>query len=210
MDFGEFVTSAGAEVIETNSNWNYSRSLLFAWAVPYYHFGMRTTIPIGKYFTGGFQLVNGWNNIEDNNSGKTIGVTGALTTSKFSWSTNYYTGPEKTNINTGWRQLFDTTLVLTPNPKANFYINYDYGHDKNVGSGSQNWVGVAGAARFQLSPTFAFAPRLEWFHDKDGFNTGTDQGIRAAASRASIHGLIQISGANRFTQGAVAVDGVVI
>jgi hypothetical protein len=28
MDFGKFVTSAGAEVIEAKDNWNYSRSLL--------------------------------------------------------------------------------------------------------------------------------------------------------------------------------------
>jgi hypothetical protein len=32
LDFGKFVTSAGAEVIETKDNWNYSRSILFAWA----------------------------------------------------------------------------------------------------------------------------------------------------------------------------------
>jgi hypothetical protein len=68
--------------------------------------------------------------------------------------------------------------VLTPNPKANFYINYDYGRDKNVGSGAAQWVGVAGAARFQISPIFAFAPRLEWFHDKDGFNTGVAQSLK--------------------------------
>ena len=42
FDFGQFVTSAGAEVIEAKDNWNYSRSLLFAWAIPYYHFGFRT------------------------------------------------------------------------------------------------------------------------------------------------------------------------
>ena len=39
MDFGKFVTSAGAEVIESKDNWNYSRSLLFAYAIPYWHFG---------------------------------------------------------------------------------------------------------------------------------------------------------------------------
>src|ERR1039457_2142287 len=62
IDAGEFVTSAGAEVIETNQNWNYSRSLLFSWAIPYYHFGVRASIPIGK-FTGGVQVVQGWNNV---------------------------------------------------------------------------------------------------------------------------------------------------
>jgi hypothetical protein len=32
LDLGKWVTSAGAEVIEAKDNWNYSRSLLFAWA----------------------------------------------------------------------------------------------------------------------------------------------------------------------------------
>ena len=47
-DFGKFVTSAGAEVIEAKDNWNYSRSILFAWAIPYYHFGLRTSMPVSK------------------------------------------------------------------------------------------------------------------------------------------------------------------
>ncbi len=47
-DFGKFVTSAGAEVIEAKDNWNYSRSIFFAWAIPYYHVGMRTSFPVSK------------------------------------------------------------------------------------------------------------------------------------------------------------------
>src|ERR1700686_5186404 len=58
FDFGQFVTSAGAEVIEASSNWNYSRSLLFAWAIPYYHFGFRASVPITKVWTAGVQVVN--------------------------------------------------------------------------------------------------------------------------------------------------------
>ena len=73
VDFGKFVTSAGAEVTETHLNWNYSRSLLFANG-PYYHFGLRTTAPLSKNFTAGVQLVNGWNNVEDNNAAKTVGL----------------------------------------------------------------------------------------------------------------------------------------
>ena len=46
LDLGKFVTSAGAEVIEAKDNWNYSRSLLFAWAIPYWHFGLRTSMPV--------------------------------------------------------------------------------------------------------------------------------------------------------------------
>ena len=123
LDFGKFVTSAGAEVIETKDNWNYSRSLLFAWAIPYYHFGVRTSMPMGKVFTGGFQLVNGWNNVEDNNSGKTIGLTGNFTGKKISWFNTFYTGPENTGSNKGWRNLYDTNLLLTPSDNFSAYIN---------------------------------------------------------------------------------------
>jgi hypothetical protein len=176
LDFGKFVTSAGAEVIETNGNWNYSRSLLFSWAIPYYHFGLRTSIPIGKHFTGGVQVVNGWNNVEDNNSGKTIGLTGTITTKKFAWTNNYYAGPENTGTNKGWRQLFDSVLLLTPTDKLNAYINFDYGQNEMT-PGSipaiSKWYGIAGAIHFQPTSKWAFTPRMEWFKDRDGFATGT-------------------------------------
>lgn len=60
LDFGKFYTSAGAEPTETHLNWNYTRSLLFTNG-PYYHFGLRSAMPLNKYLTVGFQLVNGWN-----------------------------------------------------------------------------------------------------------------------------------------------------
>jgi hypothetical protein len=178
LDFGKFVTSAGAEVIETNGNWNYSRSLLFAWAIPFYHFGARATMPLGNHFSAGVQLVNGWNNVEDNNSGKTVGLTGTITTRRFSWTHNYYVGPEKADTNKGLRHLYDTILMLTPHDKANFYINFDYGVDKNVLIGENRWVGIAGAARFALTDWFALAPRIEWFNDADGFSTGVVQKLK--------------------------------
>lgn len=186
IDLGQFVTSAGAEVIETNSNWNYSRSLLFAWAIPYYHFGIRTSFPVGKHFTGGVQLVNGWNNTEDNNSGKTLGLTDTITYTKFAWSNTYYGGPENAGTNTGWRHLYDTVLLLTPNSKFNAYLNFDYGQNTSplsVDAGidptfTSKWYGIAGALHFQPNSKWSFTPRLEWFKDRDGFSTGTAQDLK--------------------------------
>jgi hypothetical protein len=178
LDVGKFYTAAGAEPTETQANWNYSRSLLFAWAAPYYHMGLRASIPVHKLYTAGVQLVNGWNNIYDSNSGKTIGLTGALATSKFSWFHNYYVGPEKPDTNKGMRQLFDTTALFTPNTAVNFYLSLDYGRDKRIGPGADTWIGVAGAARFAPTSWFALSPRLEYFSDRDGFNTGVPQQLK--------------------------------
>jgi len=177
LDFGKHVTMAGAEVIETHSNWNYSRSLLFALAIPYYHMGLRASVPVGSNFTAGFHLVNGWNNVQDNNSGKTLGLSGAVTAGPVTWSNNYYAGPEKTGVNKGWRHLYDTTL-LAGGDKASFYFNFDYGAERNPAAPASAWYGFAGAARFALTDRVAVAPRLEWFNDRDGFSTGTPQKLK--------------------------------
>jgi hypothetical protein len=176
-DFGQFTTSAGAEVIESGDNWNYSRSLLFANAIPYYHFGLRTSIPIGSAFTGGVQVVQGWNNIFDNNSGKTIGITGVYAKKYYTWSANYYVGPENNNTNFGKRNLIDTTLLLTPTGKINAYLNYDYGQNRNatyslagVGTGTADlahWQGFAGAAHGQLTSKLTATFRGEYYFFSD-------------------------------------------
>ncbi len=189
FDFGKFVTSAGAEVIESYSNWNYSRSLLFSFAIPYYHMGLRTSWPMGKHLTAGFQVVNGWNNSVDNNSGKTLGANLTATFKKFTWAGVWYGGPENAGTNQGWRELYDTTLTLTPSSKVSAYINYDFGENRNynnafyffppVGTpvidfpdGSlSKWQGVAGALHLQATPKLAFTPRVEWFDDKSGSQT---------------------------------------
>jgi putative OmpL-like beta-barrel porin-2 len=174
-DFGEFVTSAGAEVIETKDDWNYSRSLLFSWAIPYYHFGLRTSIPIGKSFSAGVQLVNGWNNIEDNNSGKTVGLTATYTRAKFGWTNTWYGGPEKAASNKGHRNLYDSVLTLTPTEKLNAYLNFDYGQERALDRSLNRWIGFAAAVRIAPTKWFAITPRGEYFYDATGFNTGRKQ-----------------------------------
>jgi hypothetical protein len=175
VDVGKFVTSAGAEVIESNANWNYSRSILFAWAIPYYHFGIRTAFPVGEHFTGGVQLVNGWNNVKDNNTGKTLGLTGAYAWKKVTWSNNYYAGPEKDHTNQGWRQVYDTTALINATDKLSTYINFDYGREALLGGELVKWAGIAGAARYAITSKAAIAGRTEFFNDIDGFSTGVQQ-----------------------------------
>jgi hypothetical protein len=174
-DFGKFVTSAGAEVVESYPNWNYSRSILFAWAIPYYHTGLRLSMPAGRT-TLGFQVVNGWNNLRDNNNAKTIGATGAVNLGKGTWYINYYAGPENAGTTTGWRHLIDTTLLLTPWSQLSGYINYDYGQNRNGGFAA--WQGVAAALHYAPTSTWSFTGRGEWFQDRQGFSTGVAQTLK--------------------------------
>ena len=184
VDFGKFVTSAGAEPTETHLNWNYSRSYLFTNG-PYYHFGARATVPVTGNFSAGVQLVNGWNNVEDNNSAKTVGLTGAFTSSKVNWFNTYYFGNEKNDTldgvkiqAPGLRHFYDTVIVLNPNGRLNALVNFDYGVDKNPGGRDAVFYGYSLAARFAASDTIAFSPRYDWYKDRDGFITTQAQTLQ--------------------------------
>lgn len=186
FDFGKFVTTAGAELTETHLNWNYSRPLLYANG-PYYHFGARVTKPLGSHFSVGAQLVNGWNNVEDNNSGKTVGLTAAVTGSKASWYNTYYVGPEKTDTNKGVRNFYDTVLLLTPSSKSSTYLTFDYGKEGGLpGDPSATFYGFGIASKFQATKTFALTPRFEYYKDKDGFITGTAQALKEFTMTAEV------------------------
>ena len=163
LDFGKFVTFAGAEVIESKDDWNYSRGILFAWAIPYFHFGLRSTIPLSKTDTFGVQVVNGWNNVTSNNGGVTIGINNSLVKPKYTWNADVYTGPSNYSTQKGYRNLFDTTLILTPNAKFNALINYDYGQNRdNAPSDTSlnHWQGVAFAAKGQVTGASALVGRF--------------------------------------------------
>ena len=178
LDFGKFVTSSGAEVIEASSNWNYSRSFLFAWAIPYYHMGFRASFPVGPHFTAGVQVVNGWNNDADNNSGKTIGLVGAYAWKRVTWTNTYYGGPEKNNTNKGIRNLFDSVVQFNQNDNTSYYWNIDWGRENNLDHGSKTWHGAAFAMRRALGKKFAIAPRIEYFNDRDGLTTGSKNNLK--------------------------------
>jgi hypothetical protein len=183
IDIGKFVTHNGAEVIETKDNWNYSRSLLFTLAIPYYHMGARFTVSPSDKVTLMGEVTNGWNNVYDNNGGKTVGAevtlkpTGAVTIVQ-----NYTGGPETGGDNKDWRHLSDTVITYTATPKLSLMANYDYGHGKVEGT----WSGVAGYLKIQPSSCFAFIPRVEWLNDKDTFMTGVAQKVKEATLTAEL------------------------
>ena len=178
FDVGKFVTQHGAEVIESKDNWNYSRSLLFALAIPYYHSGVRMTYSPHAKVTVMGAIVNGWNNVLENNGGKTFGAQFAYKpTASLSLVQNYMTGPEQSGNNDNWRQLSDTIATLTVNPKLTLMFNYDYGTD-TIDGVRTHWQGAAGYARYQANRWFAFSPRFEWYDDAHGFTTGTVQTLK--------------------------------
>ncbi|HEY1265479.1 MAG TPA: porin [Terriglobales bacterium] len=173
INVGKFVTPAGAEVIETKDNWNYTRGILFAWAIPYFHTGLSAKYAFSSKFALTGYLVNGWNNSTDNNSGKTTGFSAAITpSSRFGIVQNYLVGPEG-STNGVFRHLSDTVVTFNPTSKLSLMANYDYGHDSQGPGAAVWWSGIAGYIKYAPDDKWAFATRGEWFNDHNGFETAT-------------------------------------
>jgi hypothetical protein len=72
IQFGKINTLIGLEVINSWENPNWSRSWTFGLAQAFTETGIRVTYPFASWATMAVGLVNGWDNIEDNNRGKTV------------------------------------------------------------------------------------------------------------------------------------------
>ena len=178
VDVGKFYTSAGAELTETHLGWNYSRAYLYANG-PYYHFGIRTTMSVTKSWTAGVQLINGWNNVADQNSAKTLGLTSLYTKGKVTWAANYYIGVEKPKPLKGVRNFIDNVVTVNTTKWHSFYVNYDYGIEgQGPGQKGSKFQGIAFANRFAMGKYFALAPRVELYKDHAGFITGQAQTLK--------------------------------
>jgi len=98
---GKINTLIGLEVINSWENPNFSRSFTFGLAQAFTTTGVRFTYPITSWATAQIGLVNGWDNIEDNNRGKTIEWNLALTPDP-QYGISFYGsyGSEQSNGNT--------------------------------------------------------------------------------------------------------------
>jgi len=94
IDFGKWGSSLGIEGNYTKDQMNYSRALWFDF-LPFYHMGVRATIPVNDRFSVNYWIVNGTNQVEATNGFKDelFGFT-AIPRKSITWTMNYYLGQE--------------------------------------------------------------------------------------------------------------------
>ncbi len=167
LDFGKFTTTAGAEVIEANKNWLYSRSLLFN-AIPLLHTGVRAGLKVNDQLSLQASVVNGWNNDPDLNAWKTIGLSASVTVNPmFSGVlTTYFGKEEQPQAATGstpgdLRFLLDLVVAAVVNSQFGLNLNVDYikAFD-DIASDYQ--VGAALMGRYVVNDHFNVAARGEF------------------------------------------------
>jgi predicted porin len=183
FDVGKFVTPLGYELIEgyDGYNDNYSRGLLFNYAIPLTHTGAKASYTVSSQMSVAGYVVNGWDNAIDNNNGKSviaqIGLTPAPPLAIYF---NYIAGPEKTDTNGFVRQVGDLVATYKVSDVFGLGLNADYGIEDGASlvtpGESAKWYGVAGYARMGPSTGASLALRAEAFTDQGGTRLGTGIG----------------------------------
>ena len=219
---GKFVTLAGAEVINSVSNTNYSRSILFGYAIPFSHTGVRLTYAPSDTISLVAGVNNGWDQVSDSNKDKTIELGFTATPTKvFSLAGSYYGGKELADgfaaplnqASNGNRQLVDLVATINATDKLTFILNYDNGRQDNallVGGptrGTAKWNGLAAYANYQFNDLWRASFRTEYFNDKDGYRIPVAAGATTGQKwKENTLTLAYIPAKNFEVRGEVRVD----
>ena len=176
---GKFTTLHGTEVIWSPSNANFSRSILFG-AVPFTHTGVRATYAVTDSLSVIGGVNNGWDQLTDQNKGKTLelGVT-ATPIKPLSLAASYYGGKEISGVNgvDGRRDSINFVGSYTIIEPLSVGLEYLRVTQKDaVGPAASpskmTYSGFAGYLSYLIMPKLKGTLRAETFNDKDGFHFG--------------------------------------
>jgi hypothetical protein len=207
VDFGKWGSSLGVEGNYTKDQANYSRSFFFDY-LPFYHMGLRVNYKVNDKLGLNYWLVNGTNQTEPTNSYKDelVGFT-AQPTKNISWTMNYYVGQDHPDVSQatdctvplqvglcvkeinpapdGKIHIFDSYATWNATPKLTLQAEGDYVISRewaNAAPGESSAPSIvdggAAYARYQLNSRMALAGRFEYFNDRNGLYSGTDQALK--------------------------------
>lgn len=191
IDFGEFTTPYGAELAETWQNVTYTLGSLFQLVQPFYHGGFRAVWQPESWISITALAVNGYNNLVDNNDGKTGGLQVTLNFEPVLLTFGYLGGPEQApgvgGTDGRMRHLVDAVLNLQLD-QLRIVLNGDYRMEDQGGTWStlfnptplipdhvvmpgspqyQTLWGVSLGANYRIVPEFGIGARVEYVGQPD-------------------------------------------
>jgi hypothetical protein len=198
---GKFETLMGFELLDSYKNPNVTHGLLFTWAIPLYHTGLLASGAFKEGVTWSLGLVDGFNNVIEQNDGKAYIGQLAMTSGGLFGALNFFWGGEGAEAggnnpaapgigSVDDLRIVDLVLSYSVSDALSFWFNADLGEQEdqflaNTGTlgapfndSDPYYWGAALGAKFQVSEKLGFALRTEYFDDEDDMR-GTTFGIPA-------------------------------
>jgi len=175
LDAGYFGTIYGAEVAESWINLNYTRGGLYYAMQPFYHFGVKANYAINETVAVRAMVVNGANNIADENDAPAVGLQLALNDlggvfdlfagGFYEGGSDSFWGIETFVDVVGILTLGDVTVI------ANFDYNINRGDDDAEPPFDEDlsYWGLMGTVGYAITPEIGVAFRGEYLADPDNY-----------------------------------------
>lgn len=171
IDGGIFFSHMGMEGWLSRDNPTYTRSLVAEYS-PYYQSGAKVTWAPSAKFTAQLNVVNGWQNVSENNRGKGVGARFDLvpvqgTTVSYY---NFFTQEAGTKLRT-----FNGVGAKSTRGRITTLAQFDVGtQDRSTATGTAaTWYGATAAIRAQATSKVALSVRAERFDDRHQVIVGT-------------------------------------
>lgn len=181
IDMGIFLGNIGSESWISKDNWTYTRALFLDY-VPYYSAGVRLEHTLDQTQSFQVQVLNGWQNMSENNQGKALGLQYKKAFSpSLNFTYNNFLGDEKVvSDKSRFRSYHDFIFQWLKSDKWQYLFAYDIGHQSQQNSkGVDPWMATALTVRRVLDEIHSVATRFEYYNDYHEANitTGTPNGF---------------------------------
>ena len=189
IDGGIFYGHIGAEAWVSKDNWTYTRALNLDY-VPYYSTGLRLQHQLNNNESFQFQIINGWQNISENNSAKSVGMQykNALSEKVTFIYNNFFGDEQVVSTRPRFRGYHNFILENKTNELWQFLYAIDFGHQSQQdNTGVNGWHAITGTVRRIIDFNRSLALRLEQYHDHHESNVKTKLGRGFVVENASLN-----------------------
>src|SRR5438093_4141814 len=171
LSFGRFDAPIGFERDDEPLNLIPTTSFTFENARPVKFTGLMARYTLNPKVSVLGMIANGWDQVADNNSGKTAGFKlQTFPSSGLAVAAGAFYGPEEDSTNGSQRTLLTGDATWQPLPRL--VVQAEAHHGSQQGT---KWTGVVGQAFWRVGRSTGLTVRGEVLNDPDGVRTGTVQ-----------------------------------
>ncbi|AGH94874.1 porin [Pseudobdellovibrio exovorus] len=190
IDAGVFFAHVGSESWISKDNLTLTRSLVAEFS-PYYLSGIKLTHAWSERLVLQLLLTNGWQNMSENNTDKSLGTGIEYSLDKVILVYNTILGNEisgdlnETPRNSELRHFHNFIVKSKSLERIEWVVQADVGFQRKPNSSSySSWWGTTGMARYKLNETQKISGRIEHFEDPDQIVlvTGATEALNATGA----------------------------
>ena len=191
IDGGVFFSPFGSENWISRDNWTYTRSFI-ADNSPYYEAGVKATWQATPAVSAQLHLINGWQNVSETNSDKSLGARIDYTPrSDVDFAYDVYIGNDQPDSALSQLRVWQEGIVqIKPMSRLQLRGTFDYGLQRRAAAvgGNGYWNGWALIGRYLVSSDAAVGARVERYSDPEQIivTTGLPYGLRVSGESVNI------------------------